>query len=127
MEYTVVEYGEERCLMIASDGPTIGDATGARDLIEAALGERATLVAVPVERLDERFFSLRTGLAGEVIQKMVNYRLKFAVLGDVSSFVAASDSLRDFVVECDRGTDIVFVEDLRELEARLTSKQGESA
>jgi hypothetical protein len=117
---TVVELAGERCLFFAA-GPPIRDANGARDLIEAALNESASLIAVPAARLDDEFFRLRSGLAGEILQKAVNYRLKFAVIGDISAHVAASDALRDFVVECARGRDVLFVVDAAELVQRLTS------
>ena len=119
MECTVIEYGAVRCLVVSQEGEAIADANGARDLIEEALGERANVVAVPVERLDPAFFTLRSGIAGDVIQKVLNYRLKFAVVGDVSSHVEKSEALRDFVVECKRGTDIIFVRNLAELEQRI--------
>ena len=45
------------------------------DLIADAMGHGAELVALPVERLPDEFFSLRTGLAGTVAQKFVNYRI----------------------------------------------------
>jgi hypothetical protein len=111
----------ERVLVIGDDVPIIRDASGGRDLIEAALNERATVVAVPVERLDASFFELRSGLAGEILQKCVNYHLKIAIVGDVSDYVAASGALRDFVVECERGRDVFFVADLPALDERLTA------
>lgn len=120
MDAEVVEVAGERCVVVAAGGPVVRDASGARDLIEAAMSERATMIVVPVEGLDASFFELRSGLAGEVLQKMVNYHLRIAIVGDVSPYVAASDALRDFVVECDRGRSVYFVADLEELTARLT-------
>jgi hypothetical protein len=117
------EFGEERCLMLG-DGPLIASASAGRDLVEEALSERASVVAVPVERLDAAFFALRSGLAGELIQKVLNYRLKFAVVGDISSYVQASDALRDFVIECERGSDIIFASDEEELARRLCATAG---
>ena len=52
---------------------------------------------------------------------MVNYRLKFAVLGDISEHVAASDALRDFVYESNNGRQIWFLPDEQALEQRLTA------
>jgi hypothetical protein len=52
-------------------GPPIASEQDALDFIGAALG-RAEVVAIPVGRFDERFFVLRTRLAGEVMQKFVN-------------------------------------------------------
>jgi hypothetical protein len=42
------------------------------------------LVIIPAQRLDPDFFRLRTGVAGEFVQKFVTYRLRLAVVGNVS-------------------------------------------
>ena len=110
-----ISLGGVRCLVLAEAGPLIRTAEDGRALVEQAMNEDASVVAVPVERLDPAFFQLRSGIAGEVIQKVLNYKLKFAVLGDVSSYVAAHDALRDFVIECNRGRDIFFATDESEL------------
>lgn len=114
----VVERRGVPVLVCADDGPTIAGDGDAMDVIAEALG-RAELVAVPVGRLDERFFTLRTGLAGEVMQKFVNYRMPLAVVGDISAYVAASTALRDLVSESNRGRHVWFVADLDALDDRL--------
>ena len=60
-------------------------------------------------------------LTGVLIQKFVNYRMRLVVVGDISAWVAESDSLRDFVVEANRGGHIWFVADGDELGRRLAS------
>ena len=117
----LLELEGERVLVLDADGPVVREPSGGRDLVEEALNHRATVVAIPVVRLDPSFFELRSGLAGEVVQKVLNYHCKFAVVGDISTHVAASDALRDFVVECNRGRDIFFVEDLPALTKLLAS------
>lgn len=82
--------------------------------------EPARWVAVPVERLDPAFFQLSTRVAGEIVQKFVTYRMGLAVVGDISRHTEESNALRDFVRECNRGTQTWFVEDLDALGARLT-------
>ncbi|WP_238777391.1 DUF4180 domain-containing protein [Leptospira bandrabouensis] len=52
------------------------------------------------------FFDLKMGLAGNVIQKIVNYRIKLAIIGDFS--IDSSKSLRDFIYEMNSGRDIFF-------------------
>jgi Domain of unknown function (DUF4180) len=79
-------------------------------------------VALPAGRLDDRFYDLRTGLAGEVLQKFVNYRVRLVVLGDISAHTAASDALRDLVRESNRGDHIWFVTDLDELDTRFAAR-----
>jgi len=105
-------------LLVDGDGPPLATPQDALDLIGAAFG-RADVVAVPAARLDPRFFALRSGLAGEVMQKFVNYQIRLAVVGDITREVAASDALRDLVRESNRGRHIWFVTDLDDLDAHL--------
>lgn len=91
------------------------------DPIGGALETGAEVVVLPVEVLPEGFLRLSTGVAGEMLQKFVNYRLLPVVLGDIGEAVAASDALRDFVRESNRGNMVWFVADMAELEARLSS------
>lgn len=123
MAAELLEIASERCIVLDAETPVVRDAEGARCLIEEALNHRASLIAVPAELLGDAFFELRSGLAGEVLQKAANYRLKFAVLGDISRHVAASDALRDFVVESDRRGSIFFVPDVAALRGRRAAQQ----
>ena len=65
------------------------------------------LVAVDKAVIAEDFFILSTGLAGEVLQKFVNYRTKVAIFGDFSQYT--SKPLRDFIYESNKGNNIFFV------------------
>jgi len=100
-----------------ADGKKLRSARDATDLIGEAAG--ADVIVIPVERLDDDFFELRTGAAGEMIQKFVTYRKRVAIVGDVSVHVAESKSFHDFVYEANRGRDLWFVADREELEKRL--------
>jgi Domain of unknown function (DUF4180) len=106
-------------LSCAPDGPPMVGGREAADVVGEALGLGAELVVVPVERLTEDFFSLRSGVAGEILQKFATYRLRLVVLGDIADHVRASTALRDLVRECNRGRSTWFVTDEAELDARL--------
>jgi hypothetical protein len=116
----ICEIGDMRVLECAVDGPVLARAGDVSDFISAAWEHDATLVAIPVQRLGEDFFRLRTGLAGEAIQKFVNYRIRLAVVGDITGFTGDSAALRDFISESNRGQHVWFVSDLAELHRRLT-------
>jgi len=105
-------------LHVPPTGPVL-DAAGAIDLIGDAWAAEATWVAIPAQRLGADFFTLRTGVAGEIVQKFVNYRLGLAVVGDISGYTAGSSSLRAFVAESNRGRQLWFTADAAEFEARL--------
>jgi len=119
MSGTVFERGGLRVLLLDVDGPVLAKPGDASDLVSAAWEHRADMVVLPVARIGADFFSLRTGLAGEVMQKLVNYRIRFAVLGDIAAQVAASTALRDFVYESNRGSHLWFVADRDDLDRRL--------
>ncbi|MFI2508207.1 DUF4180 domain-containing protein [Streptomyces sp. NPDC018972] len=106
-------------LVCDRDGRKLSGGDTALDLIGDAMGCHAEVVAVPVERVADEFFALRSGVAGDVVQKFVNYRLRLVIVGDIVSHVADSDALRDFVREANRGTQMWFVADHAELERRL--------
>jgi len=62
------------------------------------------------ENIVPEFFDLKTKLAGEVLQKFVQYRIPLAVVGDFSKYT--SKSLRDFIYECNQGRQVNFVLEL---------------
>ena len=119
MPDTLTRYDGVTALLCDTDGPTIATVQDALDLIGAAVSQ-ADLVAVPATRFGDAFFTLSTGLAGEIMQKFVNYRLRLVIIGDLSRYLESSSALRALVHESNRGQHIWFVADLDELGARLT-------
>jgi len=112
----------EAVYVCAAEGPKLDGERAATDVIGEMYGSGAHLAAIPVERLGEGFLTLSTRIAGGVVQKFVNYGVRCAFVGDVSQAVAASDALRDFVRESNRGRHVWFVADLAELEARIAAQ-----
>jgi len=55
----------------------------------------------------EEFFDLSSRIAGEIIQKLINYHIKLAVIGEFDHY--ESKALKDFICECNNGRDIFFV------------------
>jgi hypothetical protein len=105
-------------LMCDPAGPTVVTEQDALDLIGSALFD-AEIVAVPVSRLDAKFFSLGTRIAGEIMQKFVNYRMRLAIIGDISRHMEASAALRALVHESNAASHIWFLPDVEALDARL--------
>ncbi|MET7532639.1 DUF4180 domain-containing protein [Streptomyces goshikiensis] len=109
-------------LMCASEGEPIRGEREVLDLIGNAGYQGAEWVVVPAERFDDAFFRLRTRVAGDIVQKFVQYRLGMAVIGDISRHTEASSALRDFVRECNRGRQTWFLADVEELRERLADR-----
>ena len=67
----------------------------------------AQRLALPKKLVAEEFFILSSGMAGEVLQKYINYGIKMAVWGDFSRYT--SKPLHDFIYESNHGKDFFFV------------------
>jgi hypothetical protein len=103
---------------LEQDGPPLSSEQDALDIIGETYGTGVDLVAIPVQRFAPEFWQLRTGRAGAFIQKLVNYQLRLAIVGDLSAEIARSAALADFVREANRGQQVRFVPDLDGLQGR---------
>jgi hypothetical protein len=112
-------------LMCDPAGPPVATVQDALDLIGEAMFS-AEIVAIPANRLDDQFFSLSTGFAGEIMQKFVNYRLRLAVVGDISRHLETSAALRALVHESNTADHVWFVPDVEALDARLKARSGQA-
>lgn len=121
-DFQVIDLAGRRVLLAAGFGAPVATERDGADLIGEALGAGAALIAVPAERLSSDFFALRTGLAGAILQKTTNYRLGFAVVGEVPAAALESEALRAFIIESNRRGEVLFVADLAALEARLAAR-----
>ncbi|THD60982.1 DUF4180 domain-containing protein [Phenylobacterium sp.] len=104
----------------ADEGPSLADNHELSGLIGDLFSLSVRVVAIPLARLGPDFLKLSSGVAGEVLQKLVNYRVHVAILGDISAAQARSAPLRDFIRESNRGQTVWFVDDLEALAAKLT-------
>lgn len=116
--HSICEVHGVRVLTAEPEVPTLGGEDDAAELIGQAYGEDASVVVVPVARVDERFFTLSTRVAGEVARKFQSYQVVLAVLGDLGAHLA-SDSFRAFVHETNKGTHVWFLDDRAALDERL--------
>jgi 23S rRNA C2498 (ribose-2'-O)-methylase RlmM len=112
-----------RILECAAEGPALRNNQDAMQLILEAMENAAALIVIPTSRLAPDFFLLQTRLAGELLQKFVNYQRRVAIVGNFSEFVSNSASLRAFIAESNRGKTLWFLADIGELEKRLVQEE----
>jgi hypothetical protein len=108
---TVKHYGDTMVLTVGTDDTIVASEGDVNDLIGETFADGAMIIAIPVDRLSPDFFQLRSGFAGAVAQKMVNYHRTLAVIGDITAYLAESNALRDWVRETNKGTDLWFLPD----------------
>ena len=84
----------------------IADTDEMLDLMATCWYEGYTGLIIQQESLPVGFFDLKTGVAGEILQKFSNYRMRIVIEGDFSQ--VRSKSLNAFITECNRGGDVCF-------------------
>ena len=105
--------------LVTSDELLITDVQSALDLLATVSYETGCdRMILSKSAINEDFYDLKTRLAGEILQKFINYRTKLAIIGDFSIY--SSKSLKDFIYECNKGRDIFFLTDEEEAVDRLS-------
>lgn len=98
----------ENIAVITTLSEPIRDAESTMDTVLSLKYENGVSVfAFDKACFDESFFRLSSGIAGEVIQKFVNYGVRVAVFGDFSKYT--SKPLRDFIYESNKGHHFGFL------------------
>lgn len=122
MNLTGIEENGVLCVLVESDEPVITDAQSAIDLLMSAQYDVGSKdIVIPKQLVAEDFFVLSTGLAGEVLQKYVNYGGRMAIYGDYSRYT--SKPLKDFMYESNKGRDFFFVSTRDEAVAALAKSR----
>jgi len=112
--------------IINNETVLIKDGASALDFI-ASIGYEYNVTKIAIDKtvLTEDFFRLSTGLAGEIVQKFVNYGYRVAIIGDFSAYT--SKPLHDYIYECNNSKHLNFVADENEAVRRLSGKRDECA
>lgn len=108
MQLTKIEKNGIACAVVNSNEIVITDAQSAFDVLMSAKYDIGTKnIVVDKKLITEDFFILSKGLAGEILQKYVNYGGRIAIYGDYSHYT--SKPLKDFIYESNKGKDVFFV------------------
>jgi len=64
-------------------------------------------IVIYEKNITSDFFDLKTGIAGEILQKFSNYRVKLVIVGEFNKYT--SQSFKDFIYESNKGIQINFL------------------
>ena len=104
--------------VVTGEEKVVTDAASALELAMSAKYETgADRLAIDKRVVAEDFFILSTGMAGEILQKFINYHVKAAIWGDYARYT--SKPLKDFIYESNKGRDFFFVETKEEALRKL--------
>ena len=119
MTITQIEKNGITCAIVNSDDIVITDSQSALDVLMTAKYDIGTKnIIISKKLIVKDFFILSSGLAGEVLQKYINYGGRIAIYGDYSHYT--SQPLHDFIYESNKGKDVFFVGTQEEAVDKLT-------
>ena len=117
MTIDIIEINGSSVASISSDEVVLGSVDDALDLIGNAGYMGADGIILNEGNIKPDFFNLKTRMAGEILQKFSQYRMKLAIVGEFTKY--GSKSLTDFIYESNKGGKISFVSSLEEAKAAL--------
>lgn len=97
---------------VISDKILIQNPDDAIDLIGNLYYQGFDKIIIYEKNLTPDFFDLKNKMAGEILQKVSNYRMKLTIIGNFSNL--KSKSLNDFIYESNKGNQVNFKESLQE-------------
>ncbi len=96
-----------RIAEISSNTLLISDAEAILQIMIDVYYQDTDRIILYEKNISPAFFDLKTGIAGEILQKFSNYRMKLAIVGEFETYTQGS--LRDFIRESNRQGQINFV------------------
>lgn len=106
-------------IISAQDAQIIDGQSALDAVMSASYSSNTNLIAIEKAALAADFFDLKTGIAGDILQKFINYHIKAAVFGDFSSY--QSEALKALMRESNRGKDFFFCETREEALEKLSA------
>jgi len=120
MNIKTIEANGHMITVVHGDSLLLKDEQSALDMMMTISYEKGSnRISLNKEAISEDFFNLSTKLAGSILQKFVNYNIKFAIIGDFS--VYTSKALKDFIYECNEGNHVFFVTSEQEAIDKLSN------
>jgi hypothetical protein len=120
LNITKTEKNGHIIIIARADSIVLSDEQSALDFIMTLSSETGSnRIALNKDGISEDFFKLSTKLAGDILQKFINYNIKFAIFGDFSSYT--SKPLKDFFYECNKGNNIFFVSSEQDALTKLSN------
>jgi hypothetical protein len=103
---------------IVSPDVVVKTAAHGVDLLGSLYYQGFDRIILHQENITPAFFDLKTGIAGEVLQKFSNYRVRLAIVGNFTQYTGKS--IRDFIFESNKTGQIVFVNSTAEALDKLS-------
>ena len=119
MKITIHENGGGKAAEVEFEGIGINTMQDALDLAASPQIPTPKKIILHRENINPDFFELRTGLAGEILQKFSQYDIVCAIVGDFSDIT--SEAFKALIIESNRGRQTFFVNTVPAAIEKLTN------
>jgi hypothetical protein len=119
MEIAIHEVNHIKIAEVISNGMVITGIEEGTDLLGNLFYQGIDRAIIHSANITPAFFDLKTGIAGEILQKFTNYRVRLAIVGNFKSYT--SKSLHDFIYESNKSKQVNFVASTQEALERLST------
>jgi len=117
MKINIEQINGVKIAEVISNGIIIRETQDALDLMADCDYQGSNKIVIREENIIPSFFDLKTGIAGEILQKFSTYNVKLAIIGDFLKY--SSRSLKDFIFESNKVGRINFVASREDAIAKL--------
>lgn len=119
MEIKAHQINNTKIAEVISEEMVINSTQDGLDLLGNIYYQDFDKVVIYEKNISPEFFDLKTKIAGDILQKFSNYRVRLAIIGDFNKY--ESKSFKDFVFESNKTGQIYFVENLEEALEKLSN------
>jgi len=117
MDYELIEKNNKKYLKYLSGETQLCSEQDALNLITDCFENDTSLLMFHTEALSDDFFKLKTGLAGQVLQKLINYHIRVAVI--LTDKHKVKGKFKELLHESNKGKDFRVFDDIVEAEKWL--------
>lgn len=107
MDITVHKTNNGSVAELTAEGILINNPEEALQLMVDLYYQDYDKVILHEKNITPGFFDLRSGIAGEILQKFSTYRVRLAIIGDFDKY--PGKSLKDFIYESNKGKQVNFL------------------
>ncbi|MFH0756723.1 MAG: DUF4180 domain-containing protein [Bacteroidota bacterium] len=107
MEIITHEVNGTKIAELVSDEVIMNTTEDGLDLLGNLYYQDFEKIIIHEKNITPDFFDLKNGIAGEILQKFSNYRVRLAIVGDFTKY--NSNSINDFIYESNKGRKVIFV------------------
>lgn len=120
MEIKIHTIKDFKIAEIISDTIIINSIEDGVDLMGNIYYQDTDKIILHEKNITPDFFDLKTGIAGEILQKFSTYSIRLVIVGDFSKY--SNRSLQDFVIESNKGKQVNFLNTLEDAFKALSNK-----